>query len=51
MRKNLGKTKPNFSIQSFEGGYDKNYSYLLTCLEAISSIVVDASNLQQQLKN
>ena len=43
MRKNLGKTKPNFSIQSFEGGYDKNYSYLLTCLEAISSIVVDAS--------
>ena len=43
MRKNLAKTKPNFSIQSFEGGYDKNYSYLLTCLEAISSIVVDAS--------
>ena len=43
MRKNLEKTKSNFSIQSFEGGYDKNYSYLLTCLEAISSIVVDAS--------
>ena len=43
MRKNLAKTKSNFSIQSFEGGYDKNYSYLLTCLEAISSIVVDAS--------
>ena len=43
MRKNLAKTKSNFSIQSFEGGYDKNYSYLLTCLETISSIVVDAS--------
>ena len=43
MRKNLAKTKSNFLIQSFEGGYDKNYSYLLTCLEAISSIVVDAS--------
>ena len=43
MRKNLAKTKPNFSIQSFEGGYDKNCSYLLTCLETISSVIVDAS--------
>ena len=43
MRKNLAKTKSNFSIQSFEGGYDKNYSYLLTCLETVSSIIVDAS--------
>ena len=43
MRKNLAKTKSNFSIQSFEGGYDKNYSYLLSCLETNSSIIVDAS--------
>jgi glyoxylase-like metal-dependent hydrolase (beta-lactamase superfamily II) len=43
MRKNLAKIKSNFSIQSFEGGYDKNYSYLLSCLETISSIIVDAS--------
>ena len=43
MRKNLAKTKSNFSIQSFEGGYDKNYSYLLSCLETTSSIIVDAS--------
>ena len=43
MRKNLAKTKSNFSIQSFEGGYDKNYSYLLSCLETINSIIVDAS--------
>ena len=43
MRKILAKTKSNFSIQSFEGGYDKNYSYLLSCLETISSIIVDAS--------
>ena len=43
MRKNLAKAKSNFSIQSFEGGYDKNYSYLLSCLETISSIIVDAS--------
>ena len=43
MRKNLAKNKSNFSVQSFEGGYDKNYSYLLSCLETISSIIVDAS--------
>jgi len=43
MRKNLAKTNSNFSVQSFEGGYDKNYSYLLTCLETVSSIIVDAS--------
>ena len=43
MRKKLAKTKSNFSIQSFEGGYDKNYSYLLTCLGTITSIIVDAS--------
>ena len=43
MRKNLVITRSNFSIQSFEGGYDKNYSYLLTCLETINSIIVDAS--------
>ena len=43
MRKNLAKTKSNFSIQSFEGGYDKNCSYLLTCLETTKSIIVDAS--------
>ena len=43
MRKKLAKTKSNFSIQSFEGGYDKNYSYLLTCSGTITSIIVDAS--------
>ena len=43
MRKNLAKTKSNFSIQSFEGGYDKNFSYLLTCLDTISCIIIDAS--------
>ena len=43
MSKNLAKTNSNFSIQSFEGGYDKNCSYLLTCLETISSVIVDAS--------
>ena len=50
MRKNLTKTKSNFSIQSFEGGYDKNYSYLLTCLETISPIIIDASLESSKLK-
>ena len=50
MRKNLAKTKSDFSIQSFEGGYDKNYSYLLTCLETISSIIVDASLESRRLQ-
>ena len=43
MSKNLAKNTSNFSIQSFEGGYDKNCSYLLTCLKTMSSIIVDAS--------
>ena len=43
MRKNLAKTTSSFSIQSFEGGYDKNFSYLITCLETITSVIVDAS--------
>ena len=43
MSKNLTKTKSNFSIQSFEGGYDKNFSYILTCLDTINTIIVDAS--------
>ena len=50
MRKILAKTKSNFSIQSFEGGYDKNYSYLLTCLETISSIIIDASLESRKLE-
>ena len=43
MRKYLAKTRSSFSIQSFEGGYDRNFSYLLTCLETITSVIVDAS--------
>ena len=43
MRKNLSKINSDFSIQSFEGGYDKNFSYLLTCLETMNSFIIDAS--------
>ena len=43
MRKNLSKINSDFSIQSFEGGYDKNFSYLLTCLQTINSVIIDAS--------
>jgi len=43
MRKNLSKTNSDFSIQSFEGGYDKNFSYLITCLQTMKSAIIDAS--------
>ena len=43
MRKNLNKMSPAFSVQSFEGGYDKNFSYILTCLKTMNSIIIDAS--------
>ena len=43
MRKNFSKINSYFSIQSFEGGYDKNFSYLLTCLETMNSFIIDAS--------
>ena len=43
MRKNLSKINSDFSIQSFEGGYDKNLSYLLTCLQTMKSVIIDAS--------
>ena len=43
MRKNLSKINSDFSIQSFEGGYDKNFSYLLTCLQTMNSVIIDAS--------
>ena len=43
MRKNINKLNETFSIQSFEGGYDKNFSYILTCLKTMDSIIIDAS--------
>ena len=43
MRKNINKLNSTFSIQSFEGGYDKNFSYILTCLKTTESIIIDAS--------
>ena len=43
MRKNINKLNSTFSIQSFKGGYDKNFSYILTCLKTSESIIIDAS--------
>ena len=50
MRKNLSKINLDFSIQSFEGGYDKNFSYLLTCLQSMNSVIIDASIKPKALK-
>ena len=43
MRKNLAKKNTDFSVQSFEGGYDKNFSYIVTCLQTMNSAIIDAS--------
>ena len=50
MRKNLSKINSDFSIQSFEGGYDKNFSYLLSCLQTMNSVIIDASIKPNALK-
>jgi len=33
----------DFSIRSFLGGYDKNFTYLITCIKSNSQVLIDAS--------
>jgi len=33
----------DFSIRSFLGGYDKNFTYLITCSQTRSNVIVDAA--------
>ncbi len=37
------KPKANFSIRSFVGGYDKNFTYVITCMQSRIQVCVDAS--------
>ena len=46
--KNLIKT--DFSIQSFKGGFDNNFSYLVTCMRSGIEIIIDASLKLDRLK-
>ena len=33
----------DYSIRSFQGGYDKNLTYLVTCMQTSNQLLVDAS--------
>ena len=33
----------DFSVRPFLGGYDKNFTYLITCSHTRSSVLVDAA--------
>ena len=40
------KSKPincNFSIETFKGGFDNNFSYIITCLKTGYEIIIDAA--------
>ena len=40
----------NFSIQTFKGGFDNNFSYLVTCMRTGIEIIIDASLKLDRLK-
>ncbi|OUW79033.1 MAG: hypothetical protein CBD77_03425 [bacterium TMED217] len=48
--KNINLIKTDFSIQTFKGGFDKNFSYLVTCMRTGSEIIIDASLKLDRLK-
>ena len=35
--------KTDFSIRPFLGGYDKNFTYLITCSQTRTKVLVDAA--------
>ena len=52
MKNKLNSNNYDFSIQTFKGGFDKNFSYILTCLSTGSEIIIDASGvLENTLKS
>ena len=50
MRKNKNLITTDFSIQTFKGGFDKNLSYLVTCMRSGIEILIDASIELDRLK-
>ena len=36
-------TNTDFSIQSFKGGFDNNFSYIITCMRTGEEIIIDAA--------
>ena len=43
MKNKLKSIKSDFSVQSFKGGFDNNFSYILTCLKTRFQIIIDAA--------
>ena len=36
-------TNTDFSVQSFKGGFDNNFSYIVTCMSTGAEIIIDAA--------
>ena len=43
MKNNLNPINSDFSIQTFKGGFDNNFSYIITCLRTRYEIIIDAA--------
>ena len=50
MRENLHLTNTDFSIQSFKGGFDNNFSYIVTCMRTGAEIIIDAAIELENIK-
>ena len=50
MSKNKNLITTDFSIQTFKGGFDNNFSYLVTCMRTGIEIIIDASIKLYRLK-
>ena len=43
MENKLNSINSDFSIQTFKGGFDNNFSYIITCLRTGYEIIIDAA--------
>ena len=50
MRKKINSINTDFSIQSFKGGYDNNFSYILTCMRTGTDIIIDTAVSLETIK-
>ena len=50
MEKKLISINTDFSIYSFKGGFDNNFSYVLTCMRTGTEIIVDAAIRLETIK-
>ena len=55
MKNKLNPINSDFAIKTFKGGFDNNFSYIITCLKTGYEIIIDAAieleNLQPFLKS